>query len=128
MSQNGEKFDLDTSDKRGFTLTELLIVISIIAMLLSILIPALTRAREQSKRLDCEYHLKQLTLAWNMYAVSNGDRLCSPDAGSSAEGTWASNDISWCLASSDKGKEILELANKTNDEGQIPIPYMPIRK
>jgi len=63
----------------GFTLVELLVVISIIAMLLSILMPVLGKAREQARRIDCQSHLKQLTAAWHMYANSNDDKLCSPD-------------------------------------------------
>ncbi|MCE5340293.1 MAG: prepilin-type N-terminal cleavage/methylation domain-containing protein [Planctomycetaceae bacterium] len=63
----------------GFTLIELLVVISIIAMLLSILMPALGKAREQARRIDCQSHLEQLTTAWHMYANSNDDKLCSSD-------------------------------------------------
>ncbi len=73
----------------GFTLIELLVVISIIAMLLSILMPSLSKAREQARSVDCRSNLKQLTLAWTMYAMSNNDRLCSSHAGSNEEGTWA---------------------------------------
>jgi len=54
--------------KIGFTLIELLVVIAIIAVLMSILMPALNRAREQGKRSTCLSNLKQLTLAWIMYA------------------------------------------------------------
>ncbi len=52
----------------GFTLIELLVVIAIIALLMAILMPALQRAREQGKRASCLSNLKQLQLAWVMYA------------------------------------------------------------
>ena len=62
----------------GFTLVELLVVISIISMLMSILLPSLSRAREAGKRVNCLSNLRQLTMAWYFYAMDNGDNLCSP--------------------------------------------------
>ena len=65
----------------GFTLVELLVVISIISILMSILLPTLSNAREQGRRVDCMSNLKQFTLAWNLYAMDNDDKLCSPNTG-----------------------------------------------
>ena len=58
--------------KRGFTLIELLAVISIISLLLTILMPALNKARGTAKRLQCGTNLHQLMLAWYMYADDSG--------------------------------------------------------
>jgi len=63
------------SKSRGFTLIELLVVIAIIAILMAILMPALNRVKEQGKRAVCLNNLKQLQLAWIMYADENDDRL-----------------------------------------------------
>jgi prepilin-type N-terminal cleavage/methylation domain-containing protein/prepilin-type processing-associated H-X9-DG protein len=57
--------------KKAFTLVELLVVISIIALLLAILIPAMQKAREQGKRTVCLFHLKSLQLSNNVYASEN---------------------------------------------------------
>jgi len=53
---------------KGFTLIELLVVVAVIAILMAILMPALQRAREQGKRVSCLSNLRQLQLAWVMYA------------------------------------------------------------
>jgi prepilin-type N-terminal cleavage/methylation domain-containing protein/prepilin-type processing-associated H-X9-DG protein len=65
----------------GFTLIELLVVIAIIAILMGILMPALARVREQGKRATCLSNLKQLTIAWIMYADDNDDKLVNGDSG-----------------------------------------------
>jgi prepilin-type N-terminal cleavage/methylation domain-containing protein/prepilin-type processing-associated H-X9-DG protein len=60
---------------KGFTLLELLVVIAIIAILASLLLPALTRSRQKALAVVCLNNLKQTTLGWYMYAEDNKDRL-----------------------------------------------------
>jgi prepilin-type N-terminal cleavage/methylation domain-containing protein/prepilin-type processing-associated H-X9-DG protein len=89
--------------RKAFTLIELLVVIAIIAILMAILMPALQRAREQGKRAACLNNLKQLQLAWLMYADENDDKLVNGAAGFSnySNTTWAStwaahtNETAW---------------------------------
>jgi prepilin-type N-terminal cleavage/methylation domain-containing protein/prepilin-type processing-associated H-X9-DG protein len=58
---------------KGFTLIELLVVIAIIALLLSILMPSLRRAKTMALRLKCSHNLKQIDLALNLYLNSNNN-------------------------------------------------------
>ena len=61
--------------KKYFTLIELLVVIAIIAILASILLPALTRSKEKAKDAACKALLKQYGLATSMYCSDNEDYL-----------------------------------------------------
>jgi len=81
--------------RRGFTLVELLVVIGIIALLISILLPALSKAREDAKRIRCMSNQRQLVLAWLLYCQDHKGAMVSantqtvPASGPPGPGFWS---------------------------------------
>ncbi len=67
--------------RQGFTLVELLVVIGIIALLISILMPALTKARNQALLVKCSNQGRQIYLACSMFAADNKGHLPRPAIG-----------------------------------------------
>lgn len=75
---------------RGFTLVELLVVITIISILMGLLLPAVNAARESARRLQCSNNIKQMALACNTY---EGTYNLYPPAVEMLSGTSVSNGI-----------------------------------
>ncbi|MHC4260869.1 MAG: type II secretion system protein, partial [Planctomycetota bacterium] len=73
-----------TYKKKGFTLIELLVVIAIIALLMSMLAPALRKAKEQAQAAVCLSNLHQWSIAYKQYYDDNRGR--TPDWGGNADG------------------------------------------
>ena len=70
--------------RRGFTLIELLVVIAVIALLMSIMMPALQMAKEQARQSICQGNLKQWSLIWSMYLQDNNYRFVEGHQGVAA--------------------------------------------
>ena len=75
-----------SSQPPGFTLVELLVVMAIIGVLVSILLPALRKAREQALQVTCMSNLRQLALATHMYATENKGWMHAAHGGTTASG------------------------------------------
>jgi len=79
---------------KAFTLIELLVVIAVIGILAALLLPALSKAKQQTMGIKCLSNLKQLTTAWIMYAGDYGDLLVTNVADLNTN-SWAAGWLDW---------------------------------
>jgi len=111
------------SSRKAFTLVELLVVIAVIAILASLLLPALSKGKARAQTIDCIDHLRQLQLCWHMYAQDNENTLVPNNfvyyvtMGSTNPPFLGANGSSWC-------RSVAKLdPNPINDQSSMLFEY-----
>src|SRR5687768_3282949 len=109
----------DSARPRAFTLIELLVVVAILALLISILVPSLARARLAAKRTLCLSNIRSMEQAHWLYMTSNNGYLI--EAGFGHQGEADKPDVAWFNQLQKIYKDKLLLKSPVDDSPHWPV-------
>lgn len=107
-------------------MVELLVVISIIALLMAVLLPALAKARTQAKRIVCLSGMRQLALAWTAYAENNDGKLVNGGQAMQNPAPNTPTELCWCTSfntTADPGYDWSWVINGYDGYSGPPLTY-----
>jgi prepilin-type N-terminal cleavage/methylation domain-containing protein/prepilin-type processing-associated H-X9-DG protein len=110
----------------AFTLIELLVVIAIIAILAGLLLPALSRAREESRRKACNSNMGQIVKACTTYQEPNGDFFPAFLQGWYTDGNWANINTDYGAPNAIPMQDFQASVNQGNNNNFQPMPSLAV--
>lgn len=112
------------STPQGFTLVELLVVIGIIALLIAILLPSLSKARAQAQNIQCESNIRQLITAAKMFALAHQGYIPTVSDNYWAQQNDPAPTSHWDYRTSPSGAAGTAKGYVVEDWGSMLIPYL----